>query len=615
MHSLTKSVILVLTALILVSCGGKQGVVKTEGGNIRTQSDNTTQVQKAVDVEFDAALDIANYFIMKAYDGDKRLYTSNDLVVPEKLILPIEALSGQGVTYNGLLENEIYARHNAMLKPAIYQKIFNLTTWYDQKLVKSGFNNYKMNDVENGNIKYLENEIDINVAKDNHSLIDYNNKVYRTEFTPITSEISTTEIKFPYFMFCLNNEASVWNFDSLFNQWNVALELNNNKLNYQIVMKVKKGDLIKVLDVKGVWVKIDYSRTNGWVLQKYLGNDLPSINTMSSRSIDKYKNDPMFNKLSDVQKIDYLAMNGNYKPKYLFENDHFIIFNNNQKLKEFDLNKSVVKFGGRGFEDEIFNAICAHDKNSDIYYSISLNNGKIISEFHNVNNYSNQDVVLSPDGKYILVTSDDNGTYYVNSSVKVFLGNYTAGGFYPEFYDNGKYWGGKSAGNKYIFGNDTGTVLSNIGNVLYADIYKDKLLLTVGEISNVKVELYRIEDNKLVFIKSLYIGDADRAFISKKSENIFYVRERGCLIKIKTNKRDNEVTKLPIFIQNIYEANANTAYAIRKNRNKTIDIYKIEGDMQLNVGLTNISNENYKVSYPGEKLILMNSNKYLIFGE
>ncbi len=146
-----------LLILILTACGETKVKPEVKPQKV-TQTQPVTPEQK-LDMQFDYVINIANFFQLKSYSGDRVYYNSRDFQTPDKIKGDVEYLSDEGINYLILLRSEILARKDARFDTAVIQRIFNSTFWYNQFASKKGmYNEARLNIYEKENIRRI-NEI------------------------------------------------------------------------------------------------------------------------------------------------------------------------------------------------------------------------------------------------------------------------------------------------------------------------------------------------------------------------------------------------------------------------------------------------------------------------
>lgn len=105
---------------------------------------NVAQSQTLPDT--DKASMVWQYFNTKQYEGDKRLYTEDDLYPPY-------AVKGQAsdstiAQYLRLLRNEIYARHGRIFKDSQLQSFYGKMDWFTKNKKESGLNESEKNNID-----------------------------------------------------------------------------------------------------------------------------------------------------------------------------------------------------------------------------------------------------------------------------------------------------------------------------------------------------------------------------------------------------------------------------------------------------------------------------------
>jgi len=262
--------ILTTISLFIAGCGGGASPARPTAV---MQAERPAVQTKQEDKDFDAVFEVAKYFSTKEYEGDKRLYNSNDLVIPEVLKEPLEYLAVSNISYAGLLMNEIKARHYATFENKLYQRIFNFTSWYDQKLAKKGeYRESQLNDVERENLRWLDVEEKVLEEKQTETKI----AMERSKQARLETE------KPPYQAYCDADNVNVRDLNWTFKDWDVPVYKTGSYTNYRVLGQLMKGNLVEVLEVKGEWARVKKEGLNGWTARIYLS---PAIKDLIASAI------------------------------------------------------------------------------------------------------------------------------------------------------------------------------------------------------------------------------------------------------------------------------------------------------------------------------------------
>ncbi len=224
--SLSISIVIIITAALMCACG-----TGTRPSTVKPQA-KVSNTKEQISTESAAVQKIANYFTIKEYTGNLKYYTSKDFKEPEELTKAIQtiSISNKDFSYTKLLQDEILARNKSLLQDSIDQKIFNFTTWYDQKAARNGTSKQgNLNLTERENLDRLNK-----IEKRNYALDYWDEITDPAELLKIQRKIGADE---------LSRTNSVY-FVRYF--WPAGVGVDNNavewKTNFQYIGQVKSLD-------------------------------------------------------------------------------------------------------------------------------------------------------------------------------------------------------------------------------------------------------------------------------------------------------------------------------------------------------------------------------------
>jgi len=374
-------------SLFIAGCGGGASPARPTAV---VQAERPAVQTKQEDKDFDAVFGVAKYFSTKEYEGDKRLYNSNDLVIPEVLKEPLEYLAVSNISYAGLLMNEIKARHYATFENKLYQRIFNFTSWYDQKLAKKGgYRESQLNDVERENLKWLDVEEKVLEEKQTETKI----AMERSKQARLETE------KPPYKAYCDADNVNVRDLNWTFKDWDVPVYKTTSYTNYKVLGQLMRGNLVEIVEVKGEWARVKKEGLNGWTARIYLSPAIKDLIASAivitnigtyrkgvypdvDKSLESYKKNEGNNKYKGYGKNN-ITIGADKEVKILNTKNEEIIY----KIKPDDMIK-MMKNSSNEFNSSAF----------ERFYSYALSNKE--------ENYQNG-FFISKTGDYVEITMGD----------------------------------------------------------------------------------------------------------------------------------------------------------------------------------------------------------------